>query len=79
MKTQQTDIVEEIRKYNSLRGFALPKGESYAKRVKIANEIYDAHARDGVSNRHIWRMYVHPLLGVSERTFYNYLKRADIE
>ena len=73
------DIVDEIRKYNHSRKFAPPKGESYKKRVKIANEIYDKHARDGVSNRHIWRMYVHPLLGISERTFYNYLKRAYVE
>lgn len=69
------DIIDEIRKYNQLKGFAPPKGESYKKRIKDVNAIYDEHIKDGVSNRHIWRMYIHPLFGISERTFYNYLKR----
>jgi hypothetical protein len=70
------DIIGKICKYNHTRGFALPKGESYRKRIQAVNAIYDEHVKDGVSNRFIWRMYIHPLFGISERTFYNYLKRA---
>ena len=69
------NIIDEIRKYNQTRGFVLPKGESYKKRIQAVNAIYDEHAKDGVSNRHIWRMYIHPVFGICERTFYNYLKR----
>lgn len=68
-------IIDEICKYNQIKGFAKPKGESYKKRIQAVNKIYDEHVKDGVSNRHIWRMYIHPLIGISERTFYNYLKR----
>lgn len=70
------DIIEEICKYNHTRGLTLPKGESYRKRIQAVNAIYDEHVKDGVSNRFIWRMYIHPLFGICERTFYNYLKRA---
>lgn len=69
-------IIGEICKYNHTRGLTLPKGESYRKRIQAVNAIYDEHVKDGVSNRFIWRMYIHPLFGISERTFYNYLKRA---
>lgn len=70
------NIIDEIKKYNQKRGFALPKGESYEKRIQAVNAIYNEHIKDGFTNRHIWRMYIHPLFGISERTFYNYLKRA---
>lgn len=69
-------IIEDIGKYNQIRRYGIPKGESYQKRVRAVNAIYDEHANDGVSNRHIWRMYIHPLFGISERTFYSYLKRG---
>lgn len=52
------------------------KGISYKKRVAEVNAIYDKHVKDGVSNRTIWRMYVYPRFGISERTFYAYLKRS---
>ncbi|MCE2617690.1 MAG: hypothetical protein ACTTKN_09705 [Phocaeicola sp.] len=68
-------IVRENSTYNQLRGYALPKGNSYKTRIKAVNDIYDKHAKDGVSNRHIWRVYIYPLFGFCERTFYNYLKR----
>lgn len=64
-----------IGKYNQLKGFALPKGESYKKRIQAVNAIYDKHAKRGLNNRLIWRMYIYPLFGICERTFYNYLKR----
>jgi hypothetical protein len=43
-------------------------------RVEGINAIYDTYARQGLSNREIWRRYVYPTYGVSERTFYNILK-----
>lgn len=52
------------------------KGESYAKRVADINLIYDTYARTGLSNREIWKRYVYPKFGVSERTFYNLLKAS---
>ena len=69
-------MIGEICKYNHARGLTLPKGESYRKRIQAVNAIYDEHVKHGVSNRFIWHMYIHPLFGISERTFYNYLKRA---
>lgn len=29
----------------------IPKGNSYAARVKAVNEVYDRHAKSGISNR----------------------------
>lgn len=55
---------------------AIPKGNSYAVRVKAVNEIYDRHSKSGISNRDIWRRYIYPQFGISERTLYNYLKRT---
>lgn len=46
------------------------------KRVADINRIYDEYARRGVPNREIWRRYVYPVYGVSERTFYNLLKAS---
>lgn len=69
------NIVKEISTYNQLRGYSLPKGNSYKMRIKAVNAIYDKHVKDGVNNRYIWRMYIYPLFGICERTFYNYLKR----
>ncbi len=47
------------------------RGISYMKRVADINRIYDQHARSGLSNREIWRRYIYPAYGISERTFYN--------
>lgn len=44
---------------------------SYRKRVETINRIYDQYARSGLSNREIWRRYIYPDYGISERTFYN--------
>ena len=49
-------------------------GISYQKRVADINRIYDEHAREGIPNREIWRRFIYPVYGVSERTFYNLLK-----
>lgn len=49
------------------------KGISYKKRVYEINRLYDTYARSGLSNREIWRRYVYPHYGISERTFYNML------
>lgn len=54
----------------------IPKGNSYATRVKEVNEIYDRHSKSGISNRDIWRRYIYPQFGIAERTLYNYLKRT---
>jgi hypothetical protein len=50
------------------------RGVSYQKRVKEINGIYDRYAKLGIPNREIWRRYVYPVYGISERTFYNVLK-----
>ena len=68
-------VIEDCVKYKHLRRYSIPKGESYKKRVQAVNALYNEHIKDGVSNRHIWRMYIHPLFGISERTFYSYLKK----
>ena len=49
------------------------RGVSYQKRVTDINRIYDEHAKRGLSNREIWRRFVYPVYGISERTFYNIL------
>lgn len=49
-------------------------GISYQKRVAEINRIYDRHAHKGIPNREIWRRYIYPVYGISERTFYNLLK-----
>ena len=52
------------------------RGVSYQKRVADINRIYDEHARGGISNREIWRRYIYPVYGISERTFYNILNAS---
>lgn len=52
------------------------RGVSYQKRVADINRIYDEQAKRGVSNREIWRRYVYPIYGISERTFYNILNAS---
>lgn len=47
------------------------KGVSYRKRVEEINRIYDRYADSGLSNREIWRRYIYPVYGISERTLYN--------
>lgn len=51
-------------------------GCSYSKRVTEVNAIYDEYAKAGLSNREIWRRYIWPVYGISEKTFYNYIKAA---
>ena len=50
---------------------AKKRGMSYRKRVEDINRIYDQYARNGLSNREIWRRYIYPVYRISERTFYN--------
>lgn len=52
------------------------QGVSYKKRVEDINRIYDREIRRGLPNREIWRRYIYPVYGVSERTFYNILKAS---
>lgn len=49
-------------------------GKSYQKRVSDINRIYDLYAKQGISNREIWRRYIYPVYGICERSFYNLLK-----
>ena len=49
------------------------RGLSYKKKVADINRIYDAHSREGLSNRELWRRYIYPRFGISERTLYNIL------
>lgn len=46
-------------------------GTSYRMRVEAISRIYDQHAPSGLSNREIFRRYIYPIYGISERTFYN--------
>lgn len=49
---------------------------SYKKRVTEINKIYERHAKSGLSNREIWRRFVYPKYGISERSFYNIINSA---
>lgn len=51
-------------------------GVSYQKRVADINRIYDQYVKTGVPNRGIWRRYIYPVYGISERTFYNILNAS---
>lgn len=50
------------------------RGVSYLKRVADVNAIYEKWAKSGLSNREIWRRYIYPIYGISERAFYYMLK-----
>ena len=52
------------------------KGCSYARRVVEVNAIYDEYAKTGLPNREIWRRYIYPIYGITEKTFYNYINAA---
>ncbi len=52
------------------------RGVSYKKRVEEINRIYDREVRRGVSNREIWRRFIYPAYGITERTFYNILNAS---
>ena len=52
------------------------KGCSYARRVVEVNAIYDEYAKTGLSNREIWRRYIYPIYGITEKTFYKYINAA---
>jgi len=52
------------------------RGVSYKKRVEEINRIYDREVKRGVSNREIWRRYIYPVYGITERTFYNILNAS---
>lgn len=45
----------------------------YKKRVHDVNKIYDEQVALGLSNREIWRRFIYPKYGMTERTFYNLL------
>lgn len=51
------------------------RGVSYLKRVADINKTYQEWSRTGLSNREIWRRYIYPVYGISERTLYNMLKK----
>lgn len=52
------------------------RGISYNKRVTEINHIYDREAKHGLSNREIWRRFVYPKYGLSERQMYNVLNAS---
>lgn len=52
------------------------RGVSYKKRVEEVNRIYDREAKRGVPNREIWRRFIYPVYGITERTFYNLLNAS---
>ena len=51
------------------------RGLSYQKRCEEVNRLYDKWSRTGLSNREVWRRYIYPVYGISERTFYNLIGR----
>lgn len=59
---------------NNKRNKPLPR--SVLIRVEEVNAIYDFYAKRGLSNKEIWRRFIFPKFGITERTFYNYLKRC---
>lgn len=73
------DSSDELKKYKRVNRYGNFNGVSYKMRVRQVNKIYDEHIKSGISNRQIWRLYIHPLFGISERTFYNYLKQSVYE
>ena len=52
------------------------RGVMYRKRVAEVNRVYDKYAKMGVSNIEIWRKYISPVYGMSERTYYRTLNAA---
>lgn len=52
------------------------RGVSYKKRVEEVNRIYDQEVRRGIPNREIWRRFIYPVYGITERTFYNILNAS---
>ena len=52
------------------------RGVSYKKRVEEINRIYDREVKRGVPTREIWRRYIYPVYGITERTFYNILNAS---
>lgn len=52
------------------------RGVSYQKRVEDINRVYDREVKRGLPNREIWRRYIYPVYGISERTFYNLLNAS---
>lgn len=52
------------------------RGVSYKKRVEEVNRIYDREVRRGIPNREIWRRFIYPVYGITERTFYNILNAS---
>lgn len=50
------------------------KGNSYKVRCEKINAIYDKWVKKGLTNREIWRRFIYPEYGISERTFYKALK-----
>ena len=52
------------------------RGVSYKKRVEEINGIYDREVRRGIPNREIWRRFIYPVYGITERTFYNILNAS---
>lgn len=52
------------------------KGRSTETRKKAVLGVYEAYKNTGLSNRYIWKNYIYPTWGISERTFYLYLKHS---
>lgn len=50
--------------------------KSFSKRLIDVVTIYNAYKNSGLSNRDIWKRYIYPVYGISERTYYNYLKKS---
>jgi len=51
-------------------------GRSYLYRIKDVLQIYDEHAKSGLSNREILRRYIWPKYHICEKTFYNIINAS---
>lgn len=51
-------------------------GRCAETRKKAVLSVYEAYKNTGLSNRYIWKNYIYPTWGISERTFYLYLKNS---
>ena len=51
-------------------------GISNQMRKDAVIKIYEKYQWSGLSTRYIWKNFIYPEFGISERTLYNYLKQS---
>ncbi len=51
-------------------------GLSYKFRLYYVMQTLDKYAKSGLSNREVYRKYIYPVLGISEKTMYNMINNS---